>query len=94
MRETAITTKILTWLHEQGCYAIKVHGGPLQTKGIPDILFSWAGRFCGIEVKVPGRKPTGIQQHHIDHINADGGIAFCAHSLEEVQLELEARGVF
>lgn len=27
MSETAIKDAILRWLREQGCYAVKVHGG-------------------------------------------------------------------
>jgi hypothetical protein len=46
------------------------------------------GRFLAIEVKRPGGKATQEQQQFIDTINAAGGLAFVAHSIEEVQAQL------
>jgi hypothetical protein len=42
------------------------------------------GRFLAIEVKRPGGKPTPEQQQFMDMINQAGGLAFVAHSIEEV----------
>lgn len=89
MRESAIQKAIITWLREQGCWAVNIHGHPFQEAGVPDLLFCWEGRFGGIEVKIPGEEPDDLQQYHIDQINLAGGIAFCAHSLGEVEAELE-----
>jgi hypothetical protein len=43
------------------------------------------GRFLAIEVKRPGGKPTPEQLQFIDTINQAGGLAFVAHSIEEVE---------
>lgn len=88
MRESSIQTQIIDWLREQGCYVVNIHGHPFQEKGVPDILFCFQGRFGAIEVKIPGEKPTTIQQHHLDSIGRAGGWAMCAHSLEEAQAAL------
>ena len=90
MSETSITKAILSWLREQGYYAIKVHGGPSQEAGVPDILACapYRGLFVGIEVKVPGGKASLLQLHHITQIANAGGIAFVTDSLEDCRAQL------
>lgn len=92
MAERRIVTEILHWLRAQRCYAVKIHGGPMQEAGIPDILFCWHGRFCGCEVKIPGKDATDLQKYHLCNIAEAGGIAFAAHSLDEFKKKLEANG--
>lgn len=60
----------------------KVHGGPFQVAGLPDILGCHKGKFIGIEVKAPGKEKTLtlIQQEKIAKIKLAGGIAFMATS--------------
>jgi hypothetical protein len=43
------------------------------------------GRFLAIEVKSPTGRVSPHQQQFIDTINAAGGLAFVARSIEEVQ---------
>ena len=64
---------------------------PTHTRGVSDIIgcLPKTGRFLAIEVKRPGNKPTAEQQQFIDIINDAGGLAFVAHSIEEVQTKLE-----
>jgi len=47
------------------------------------------GEYLAIEVKVPNKKPSPFQVEFINHIIENGGIAFVAHSLEEVKFELK-----
>lgn len=42
------------------------------------------GKFIAVEVKVPGKHATDLQQAFLDNIKQRGGHAFEAHSLEEV----------
>lgn len=93
MSETAIKDTILSWLRKHGSYAVKIHGGPMQGGGVPDIQACISGRFVGIEVKIPGREATASQQYHIEDILRAGGIAFVAHSLREVIDQLETFGI-
>lgn len=92
MRETRIQKQIIDWLREQGCYAVNIHGDPMQEGGVPDILFCWEGVFCGCEVKIPGEEPNELQQYHLDLITKAGGLGFCAHSLDEVKVVLKELG--
>lgn len=58
--------------------------------GEPDISgMLQGGRSFVIEVKVPGREPSATQQAHIDRVKAAGGIAGCAHSVEEALAIIE-----
>lgn len=58
--EARLTNKIKAAIQAEypGSWAVKVHGGPYQTAGIPDLLVCIEGRLVGFEVKVPGREKT------------------------------------
>ena len=63
----------------------KLWGSPVDILGImPD------GRFLAIEVKKTEKlKPSKEQQFFLDTINENGGVGFCAHSIECVKNHLE-----
>ena len=87
MKEQAIQSKIIKWLNSEGYFTFKT--GVVYPSGIPDIIaLSPSGVFVGIEVKVVGNRPTELQQYQMQRIRDNGGIAFVAHSLEEVQVAL------
>lgn len=56
---------------------MKIHGGPYQLAGVPDLLCVRDGRALFLEVKRPGEKPTAIQRARMDEIKTVGG-AVCA----------------
>lgn len=59
-------------------------------KGCSDIL-GWlknGARLLAVEVKRPGENPTPEQQSFIDSVNGDGGLAFVARSISDVQKAL------
>ena len=62
---------------------IKIHGGPYQEKGLPDILGCLEGRFIAIEVKLPGKEKTltPSQDKFLESITLAGGIAFMSSSI-------------
>ncbi len=62
----------------------------LDTKEMHDLV-EWVtfGNRLEIEVKQPGKHPSPDQKEFIDMVNRKGGIAFCVHSLEELQQELD-----
>lgn len=54
-------------------------------RGMSDIIGVLRdGRILAIEVKQEGKNPTEAQQIFIDMINNQHGVAFVAHSIEEV----------
>jgi hypothetical protein len=44
--------------------------------------------FCGIEVKMPGKKPRPEQRTFLDQLNAMGGIGIVVHSIDELERQL------
>lgn len=85
--ERAITDKILRWLRKQErCWCFKVLGGGAQTRGVPDIVGCWQGRFFALEVKRPklGRV-SPLQAHVIGQMRAAGAIVGVVYGLDDVQ---------
>lgn len=77
-----IKKKLQTEIH--GFY-VKIHGGPFQTAGLPDLVGCVNGKFIGIEVKLPGkeRNLTPRQSLILQSIRDTGGIAFVATNPQE-----------
>ena len=86
--ESAIVKQIRDVIARCGGRATKIHGGNYQEPGISDLLVCLDGKFIAIEVKRPGGKATPIQSQYIEEIKRAGGIAFVAHSVDEVVKEL------
>lgn len=79
--EEAIVKKIRKALQRSvGGFWFKVHGGPFQMAGLPDLLGCVQGRFIGIEVKRPSRMKdiSPIQERVIHKITLNGGFAIVA----------------
>ncbi len=82
-------------------WIMKVHGGPMQMAGIPDLLICVGGLLIGAEAKhqKPGEsaehargRATPLQRNMIHLINTAGGMAGVVLSPEET-LDLIARGL-
>jgi hypothetical protein len=76
----AILTELGTMAHT---WAFKVHGGPFQSAGVPDIIGCRYGSLFAIEVKVPGGKATRLQELVMQRISDAGGLTGIATSVEE-----------
>jgi len=89
--EARIAAAIISSLRALGprCWCFKVHGGPMQAAGIPDIVGVLGGRFFAIEVKVPGNRATRLQSLTLSRIEAAGGIAGVATSVDEALALIE-----
>lgn len=85
--ESRISRAILDYLKRQRIFAFKVHGGPNQMAGLPDILACVDGIFVGLEVKVPGKRHnTSLKQKRVHQlIGESGGLAFVVCSVPEVE---------
>ena len=84
--EKTITKNIQVWLKQQpGVFFYKVHGDPFQTAGLPDLILCVSGRFVGLEVKQPGKKPTPLQTRTLEKIKEAGGASAIVTSLDEVK---------
>jgi hypothetical protein len=70
-----------------GSWVRKIHGNQFQNRGIPDLLCCIKTRphsfFAGMEVKVPGKHATPIQEHELSQIRLAGGAQGEVHSVKE-----------
>lgn len=84
--EKNLTRRVRAWIDAQpGVWSMKVAGGPLQRRGIPDILGCRNGRMFAIELKAPKGKTSAIQDVELQRLAAAGSATCVARSLEEVQ---------
>ena len=81
--ESRLVSRILKALRAQGGFWFKVHGGPYQVAGIPDIIGCLNGHFVAIEVKIPGNLPTALQWRTIESLTAAGARAGVAYSVAQ-----------
>lgn len=92
--ETLLVRRIRTAILDTypGAWVMKVHGGPTQTAGIPDLLVCVEGHLIGLEVKCqrPGEsveaarsRATRLQEAQLDKLRAAGAGAAVVLSVEE-----------
>ena len=74
-RESNIVAAIVRVAKAAGWWVMKIHGGPYQLSGVPDLLCLKGGRAMFLEVKQPGNKPTEIQRRRMNEIEREGGAA-------------------
>lgn len=77
------------WRDGEPIWWLKVHGGPMQRAGVPDLLVCHRGWFVGLEVKAPGKEPTGLQEETMRRIVEAGGVACAVTSADEAAAALE-----
>lgn len=91
--EALLKTKIRSFLiEEKKAYVFS----PVQMgmgMATLDIFCCIGGKFCGIEVKTPGNKPTARQVFTMKQIQLAGGVAFWTDSLDYTREMLEAAGL-
>ena len=58
MNESQLTKKIVAALRDAGVWAVKIHGGPHQSRGLPDVIACCDGQMIGLEVKLPAKRHT------------------------------------
>lgn len=92
--EARLGHKIKAALEARGAFVFKVHGSGMMMAGLPDLIVCHDGRYLGLEVKMPGNKPSAIQLHTHTKIEKAGGHAAVVYSVEDALKALEdaARG--
>jgi len=66
-------------------FFFNIQQGPQSRAGISDILGTYHGRFCALEIKSSKGIPSRIQIHFIEKVKAAGGIAGTAKSVADVK---------
>lgn len=83
MTEKTIVNATMKRLRSLGLYVVKIHGGPFQQMGLPDLLVVKEGRTIFLEVKQPGEKATLRQEVEHKKLRAAGAIVVVVTSVEE-----------
>lgn len=87
--ESRLQRKIQDEIRKRGGFVFKFHGSALTMRGVPDLIVCWRGLYVGLEVKMPGEKPSPIQRHRGRQIRAAGGCAYVVRSVDEALAALE-----
>lgn len=82
--EYRIVQNIKKLIRARGGWVVKVHGGPYQDAGTPDLLACYKGRFVSIEVKTARGAARPEQKVAQRAITAAGGYAVITHLIGEV----------
>ena len=85
MREATLVRQIKAALEAGGAWVMKVHGGPYQAAGIPDLIVCVSGELVALEVKTPKRRSnvSALQKATMEAIERAGGEAYVVTSVEE-----------
>ena len=87
--ESKVKLKVKKVLGDMGAYFTMPMGTGFSSSGTPDFLVCVEGRFCGIECKANGNKPTALQLKHLDDIRKAGGIALVIDETNVGNLRME-----
>ena len=83
--ETKLGEKVDLYLLAKGGTWLNIHGGPMQKSGWPDRIGCYKGCFIGIELKVPGKEATALQNRRLKQIRENGGLTAVCKTLDEVK---------
>lgn len=88
--ERVLQRHVIAWLKAERIWHLKVHGGPMQRAGVPDLLLcvkdaGGSGRFVAIELKTVTGKVSPLQRHEMLAIINSGGFAITCRSLDDVR---------
>jgi hypothetical protein len=86
--ESSIVAAIVRVAKADGWWVMKIHGGPYQLAGVPDLLLLKNGNAMFFEVKQPGKKPTPLQARRMAEIEREGGTACHVVTSKEQAREL------
>lgn len=94
--EATLRKAIIRSLRQYSGWWVVTHGGMYQTGGLPDIIGCYAGRFFGLEVKVPGKEHTLTerQAHTLAKIRHAGGKAKMVTSVSDAMEFVFGEGPF
>jgi penicillin-binding protein-related factor A (putative recombinase) len=84
-----------TGIYDPKIGRFRVRNSVHRLLGVSDIIgiIRGTGQFLAIEVKSKTGRLTDHQIRFIERVNDEGGIAFMARSIEDVEREFKARGL-
>ena len=89
MKESTLQRKVILHLRTSGAYVFKVVGSAMQQRGTPDCLVCYRGRLIGIELKVPGKVTSKLQEVELQKIRDAGGIGVVITNMDDLEALLQ-----
>lgn len=83
MHENELTRRMIKNVKARGGWAHKVHGGPHQAAGEPDLDGCIDGLSLKVEVKQPGKRPTESQAAALRRWSSAGALACWVTSVDQ-----------
>lgn len=83
--ENKFQAKAKQTFESAGFFVFNVHGGPYQTRGVPDLIMCFCGIFVAVELKVFPNFLHPLQRFQIDLIKKTGGLAYMARSEDDIE---------
>jgi Holliday junction resolvase len=87
--EKSIERAVIAEAKRLGWWSLKLHGGPYQTAGLPDVLVIKGGRAAWMEIKRPGEDPTRLQNHRMRELIEAGSPCTVVRSVGDAKAFLE-----
>lgn len=81
MRESSIEKALVAYAKTRGIYTRKFSSP--SHRGVPDRIFVCDGNVLFLELKVPGNKPSPLQQAELDTLNKQGANAGWTDNIED-----------
>ena len=88
--EYCIVQKIKKYIRSRGGWVVKIHGGPYQDPGTPDLIVCYRGKFLAIEVKTPRGVASPEQLATQDDIITAEGRAIITSSVDDVAAVMDS----
>lgn len=82
--ESRLQRRIRKLLEDEGGFVFKIHGGPFQKAGLPDLFMILEGQTYGIEIKCPGNTPSNIQLVVLTEMRKAGAVVMVSDDPSEV----------
>lgn len=87
--ESKLSRDIQKLIKFRGGYCWKVWGNDLTPAGTPDIVGCYKGRFIAVESKMPGNKPSTIQEYRMERMRIAGAKVIVAYNTAAVSAMLD-----
>ena len=84
--EGRLTSAIIRRLKSMNLWWVKLHGGPMQRAGLPDILIVDHGMAKFMELKAPAGRVSPLQEATMGELRRAGAEAVVIRSVEEFDL--------
>lgn len=89
MTEANLLASCIKWLRKSQIWHLKVHGSPMQRRGIPDLLIINDGKAYALELKTSAGKVSAAQRHEMQRLARAGatvGVVRCLDDLVRLML--------